>query len=216
MPISVSGTSIVFNDSTTQTTAFTGSVPGVYSTIQQFTSPGTFTTPANVTRVQLVVMSGGGGGGGGASNRQGGLGGAGIVAAGIYPVSASTPYAVTVGGAGNGGGGSLFNGTAGGTGGSSSFGNVLTANGGGGGNAGNQSGSNGNTGNSGTAPLAQVSATVSPAAVNTSPNAGGGAAAGFALSSGVFGGFYGPSNPEGNEPGFPGNAGGAGKVLVYY
>jgi hypothetical protein len=205
MAINVSGTSITFNDSTTQNTAFTGSVSGIYTTMQRFNSPGTFTTPANVTQVQLIIMSGGGGGGGGATSN-GGTGGGGIVGAGIYPVSASTPYAVTVGSGGPGGSQGLGGGAPGNTGttgGASSFGAVLTCNGGNGGNGGTP-GPAGSPGNPGTSPLAEISAGV---------NLTGSPVSGFALSNGGGGGAGGNTFDAGISGGFTGSAG---TVIVYF
>ena len=133
-----------------------------------FNAPGTFTTPANTTNAFVLAIGGGGGAGGyqsisqpeGPSSVVGGLGGSSILGAGVYPVTASTPYAITVGAAGNAGTNSPTTGNPGNAGGSSSFGNLLTVNGGGGGaGAPNQTG-----GNTGTAPLAQTTANVGPTA----------------------------------------------------
>lgn len=193
MPVSINNTQIVFNDSTTQTTAARGIA--VSTAVQAFNSPGTFTTPANTTRV-FIALVGGGGGSGGNGNNGGGNGGPGLVAGGYYPVSASTPYPITVGGAGAGG---PANGT-GGSGGASSFGSILTSNGGTGGNAGPNAGEqpSGNPGSTGTAPLAQVSG---PALLkNTTAGV-----LGQVWASEVGRGAVGSSNP-----------GEAGRVVVYY
>jgi hypothetical protein len=101
-----------------------------------FTSTTSWTSPAGVTRVRAMVIGGGGGGG---SAETGGSGG---VAIGIYTVTASTSYTITVGTGGTGSAGG--NGTAGGT---SSFASFCSATGGAGG-AGSQ-GANG-VGSSGT------------------------------------------------------------------
>jgi hypothetical protein len=84
--------------------------------MQVFASPGTFTTPATTTKIKVTVVGGGGGGVPGPTTGSGGGGGA------IYvgPVSASTPYPVTVGA-----GGALN--TSGGT---SSFASLASATGG--------------------------------------------------------------------------------------
>jgi len=56
MSITQSGTSITFNDSTTQSSA---ALPGVLA--QLFTSSGTFTVPSGVTAVKVTCIGGGGG-----------------------------------------------------------------------------------------------------------------------------------------------------------
>jgi hypothetical protein len=160
MPVSINNTQIVFNDATTQTTAFTGSgnvqfslalrtsavnskdTPLVYSGTAGTL---TFTAPTGVTRVKVTVYGGGGAGGAGASDGSGGQnvggsGGAGGYAKGIYTVVAGTAYTVTVG----------VGGTAnGGAGGTSSFTTLISATGGGGGTNASILG-NGNPGASGT------------------------------------------------------------------
>ena len=87
-----------------------------------FTSSTSWTAPAGVTRVRATVI---GGGGGGKNDDPGGSGG---VAIGIYTVTASTSYTITVGT----GGTSSSSGTAGGT---SSFASFCSATGGGPGSA---------------------------------------------------------------------------------
>jgi hypothetical protein len=141
MAITVSGTQITFNDATTQTTAFTGGGQYQFSLALRgsatnssgspmvFNSTGscTWTCPAGVTKIKLVVV---GGGGGGAGNYDGGtLGGYGGFGIGFYTVTPGTAYAVTIGAGASGAGA----GATGGTGGSSSFGSLLTATGGTGG-----------------------------------------------------------------------------------
>ena len=141
MPITVSGTSITFNDSTTQTTAFTGgggqlqfslalrgSAINSSGTPLVFNSTGscTWTCPSGVTKIKLIVIGGGGGGGGGGSSTNGTKGGSGGVGIGFYTVTPGTAYAVTIGAGANGA--SAFG--TGGNGGSSSFGSLLTATGG--------------------------------------------------------------------------------------
>lgn len=195
MPISVGGTSITFNDSTTQTTAASGIIN---QGVSAFNSPGTFTTPANTTRV-YIVMVGGGGAAGGTGLNGGGNGGAGLVAAGYYPVSASTPYPITVGSAGNFPGNNSVPGNAGTA---SSFGSILTSNGGNGGavgpNASGEGQPSGAPGNTGTAPLAQVS---SPALLTNTD-------------AGVIGQVWATTAGRGGAN--SGTGGNAGRVVVYY
>lgn len=95
-----------------------------YSLSSTFTSSGTFTVPAGKTRVAAFLVGGGGSGGSGGtlalnsfnSSSGGGGGGAGA-AVGFqeYEVNSGTSYTITIGGAGGG---------------ATSFGNLITANGG--------------------------------------------------------------------------------------
>ena len=103
---------------------------------QLFTANGTFTVPANITRVRITVVAGGGGGGGCAGSAcgqtEGGMGGFG--GSSIAYVTGLTPggtISITVGAAGSAG--SSASG-AGGTGGTSSAASNASATGGGGGN----------------------------------------------------------------------------------
>lgn len=95
---------------------------------QAFTTSGTFTVPAGVSRIKVTVI-GGGGGGSGYNTQSGGSGGPGGIGIGVYDVVAGQQYAVTVGLGGAGSNGS----SPGGTGGTSSFGALLSATGGAGG-----------------------------------------------------------------------------------
>jgi hypothetical protein len=81
--------------------SFQAASAGGFSNMQVFTSPGTFTTPATVTQIKVTVVGGGGPGGAGLPSAQGmgGGGGGGGTAIYVGPVTASTPYAVTVGAA---------------------------------------------------------------------------------------------------------------------
>jgi hypothetical protein len=188
MPVSINNTQVVFNDATTQTTAFAGGV--INQGVSSYNSPGTFTTPANTTKV-WIALTGGSGANGGAGANAGGTGGAGAVAAGFYSVTASTPYPITVGGAGTAPGSPNAPGNAGGA---SSFGSILTSNGGNGGGygAGNPEGPAGAAGNQGNAPLGQVVV-----------GAGGVQAQAW-------------SNDAGAQAGGNGQPGRAGRVVVYY
>lgn len=138
---------------TNSTGSITIAAAGGMSTMQVFTTPGTFTTPATTTRIRLTVVGGGGGGAPSGANPGfpspspfvGSSGGGGGAAQGYYTVTVSTPYAVTVGPAGTDAGGP-GNGTAGGT---SSFGALASATGGGAGGASIPTGGTGGTGTGG-------------------------------------------------------------------
>lgn len=149
---------------------------------QLFTSSGTWTAPAGVTRAQVVVIGGGGGGAGydfGAA-QDGGTGGFGGLASGNVIVVAGTAYTITVG-AGGTGGATNANGTAGGT---SSFGALMSATGGGGGSLGGN-GSFG-SGSSGTTRNTNITVTtISPfgGSLNPRPAGSGGAAVTWAINS---------------------------------
>jgi hypothetical protein len=100
--------------------------------IDIITSTGTWTSPAGVTRVDVLLVGGGGGGGGaGAVNHMGGGGGGGAVVQQTIAISASTAYTITIGG--GGAAGTYNNSSPGGNGTNSTFGSLLTALGGGGG-----------------------------------------------------------------------------------
>lgn len=106
---------------------------GGFANMQVFTSSGTFTVPAGVTKVKVTVVGGGGAGGGVVNTGTRGGGGGGGGGASIKIVSGLTPgstVSVTVGTGGTGV--SNGNGNAGGT---SSFGAHCSATGGAGGAA---------------------------------------------------------------------------------
>ena len=65
--------------------------------ITTFTAPGTWTAPAGVTSVQVLVVAGGGAG---AQDTAGGGGGGGVVFHASFPVTPSSSYPVTVGSGG--------------------------------------------------------------------------------------------------------------------
>jgi len=110
------------------TSASSGSSGGgsyVGGNAQLFTSSGTFTVPAGITKLKITAFGGGGGG----SSNNGGLGGAGVA---LVTVTAGASYTVTIGSGGNGAAYTNAGATAGGT---TSFGSLVTATGGGAGNA---------------------------------------------------------------------------------
>jgi hypothetical protein len=69
------------------------------------TGPNSFTIPAGITSMQILVVAGGGGGGGGAWGGGGGAGG--VVFAPTYSVTSGTTLNLSVGAGGAGGGGDL-------------------------------------------------------------------------------------------------------------
>ena len=194
-----------------------GGPTGAFTGMEVFNSPGTFTSPANTTSIYVIAAAGGGGGGGAGNGfnpentgKSGQNGGGGAIGVGVFPVSASSPYAVTVGSPGNSGGPA---GT-GGAGGATSIGNLLTCNGGNGGGGGGNSGppNPGPAGSPGNAPLANTAAAAGPYSGATySSNA----VSGLLVSNTV--GAFGLGTGGGNAgTGSPGQAGGAGKLIVYF
>lgn len=107
--------------------------------ITAFTSNGTFTVPAGITSIDVLIIAGGGGGG----SRQGGGGGAGGLIARTISVTPSETISITVGQGGLGG----INGGRGQNGKNSSFGSLVAIGGGGGG--GRTTGNTGANGGSG-------------------------------------------------------------------
>jgi hypothetical protein len=126
-----SGNVLTSNGSTWTSAA---AAAGGFSNMTVFASPGTFTTPSTTTKIKITLTGGGGSGAvgrnlsPGTANSSAGAGGGYAVYVG--PVSASTPYAVTVGSGGASVGPGVASGNPGGT---SSFGAVVSATGGGGG-----------------------------------------------------------------------------------
>ena len=106
-----------------------GSICACFNSYQVFTSSGTFTTSSTTTLVKVQVWGGGGGGSGANTSYQGAGGGGGGYAEGIFVVTPSTSYNITVGPGGTGG---TANGGAGVNGGTSSFDILISAEGGGG------------------------------------------------------------------------------------
>src|ERR1700677_856620 len=183
----------------TLATVVTNAIPH----FQVFSASGTFTVPANVTRIMVEAWGGGGGGGGaGASNSSftggsGGGGGGGGYAKNAMSVTPGNSLAVTVGAAGPGGAAGINenSGTAGTAGGASSLGSVTATggsngSGGVGSSLGNGDGGNGGNGGSGGSSPIQIS------------GAGGG-------NGGTFGGSGGSGGTAGSG-GAPGGSGSTG------
>lgn len=119
---------------------------GQQRVVHTFTAGGTFTPPAGLTSVDVLVVGGGGGGGRGNTGISGGGGGGGgVVASNGVTVTPSVGITVTVGGGGNGATVNLAVGT---NGGNSSFAAAapVTATGGGGGGGGDDNGVAGGSG----------------------------------------------------------------------
>lgn len=173
---------------------------GGFSNMTVFTSPGTFTTPATVTQIKVTVV-GGGGAGGNVNVNSGGGGGGGGAAIYVGPVSASTPYAVTVGAAG----------------GTSSFAALASATGGTAGVSGSPSaigpGSSGGAGSAGTLQVTG-SAGINSAGPGGSSILGGGGR-GVSPGPGLAGGNYGGGG-GGSATSGTGGAGAGGVVIVEY
>jgi hypothetical protein len=187
-----------------------------------FASPGTFTTPASTTKIKVTLVGAGGSGGaagnpGPTDTSTGGAGGG--YAQGIYPVTASTPYPVTIGS----GGAAVPStpgpgvGTAGNSGGTTSFSSLISATGGGGGNVGESAPSNGATGGTGSSGAINIPG--GPSSFNA--RNGGNSMLGFAATAlistqnGLGYGSGGNATPN-NFPAPPSGAGADGVVIVEY
>jgi len=169
--------------------SWTTAAAGGFSNMTVFASPGTFTTPATTTKIKVTVV-GGGGNGSLYVPQNGGGGGGGGGAIYVGPVTASTPYAVTVGAAT----------------GTSSFGALASATGG-------SSGSPTSMGLSGagSAGTLQFTGTLGGSGVANSALSFGGSGA-LGLGGGGQGGKSAPGTPANgtNGTGYGGGGGGAG------
>jgi hypothetical protein len=116
-----------------------GTVPPSQPVITTFNSSTSWTVPAGVTSVEVLVVGGGGAGGGGTGA---GGGGGGVIQNSSYAVTSGSSITVTVGAGGVGVGNNR-----GGNGGNSAFGSLVAVGGGGGGS--NITGFNGANGGSG-------------------------------------------------------------------
>lgn len=106
-------------------------------TIVIINSTQTWTAPAGVSQIELLLVGGGGGGGGtGANGANGGGGGGGGVVSQTITVTPATSYTVTIGA--GGAAGTASSASAGGNGSSSTFGSLVTSFGGGGGQSSDQ------------------------------------------------------------------------------
>jgi hypothetical protein len=199
-----SGNVLTSNGSTWTSAA---AAAGGFSSMQVFTGPGTFTTPATTTKIKVTVVGGGGNCGTAPSVYSAGSGGGGGAAIYVGPVTASTPYTVTVG-SGNPGGtssfGPLASATGGAAGGNSSPTGYGVGGAGGAGSAGTILFSGGIGGNA--AATSSASSLLSAASSNNNVNQTPGKA-GLAYGGGAIVG----------QPPTPGSfAGGAGVVIVEF
>lgn len=214
-----------------------GGIEGAFANSQTFTASGTFTVPAGVDKVYVILVSAGAGGGGGGKGTSYGAdgGGGGASAFSLATVVGTTPGAgvsVTIGAGGAGGaGGSDGNGANGGSGGVTTFGTVIVTGstsaggaggssvygggGGGGGSIGSTGGAGGAGGTTGGGGGAGSSAAsgvgIKTVATGGLANSGGAGTGGTSIySNGSNGGL------SSGSTGGAGGAGGAGQVIVYW
>ena len=188
-----------------------GNYVPTYRQVTTFNSPGSFSVPTGIQKVDVLVVAGGGGGG---QDVGGGGGGGGVVEAFDYSVAPGTSIPVSIGGGGRGasrGGQPSANGE---NGGNSAFGSLTALGGGGGGVwANNNAQSGGSGGGAGSTPGAWNSFGGTGTQLNQSNlgarnygNPGGASSAGNAplYGRGAGGGGAG----EAGEPSGPGHTGG--------
>lgn len=106
---------VLTSNGTTWTSAAAPTAAGGFSNIQVFTSSGTFTIPAGITKIKVTVVGGGGGASG--ANGTGSSGGGAGGGAAIKILSGLTPSNTLTVTVGSGGGGSAYasNGSTGGS-----------------------------------------------------------------------------------------------------
>jgi hypothetical protein len=206
------------NGSSSASSASNSVIPNpTYALSQTFNNSGTYTVPSGKAKMAAFVLSaGGGGGGGGSSSFSGGtsgyVGGGGgggghgkLVYFKDYPVTPGDTYTITIGGQGTGGLGAVGtpygNVVPGNAGGLTSFGNLLSVNGGNGGVGGGDRGGGG-SGAGGT--VGTYSSNISGYVVgtNNTGSGGNGAAQDYATA------------PNNARTGFNGSAGDASSLLV--
>jgi|688.fasta_scaffold05907_3 hypothetical protein len=207
-PTAASGTANTQIATTAFVSAAVGTVLSGFSNMQVFTSSGTFTVPAGVTKVKVTVV--GGGGGGSSFYGYGAAGGGGTA---IRIISGLTPggtVSVTVG---NGGAGGNSSGSAGSTGGTSSFGAFCSATGGAG-----QLGGNGINGLGGIGSGGDLNFAGSAGAGSTGGSSfmGGGGSRGVGASPSAGRAYGGGGGAGDGDSSVAGGAGAAGVVVVEY
>ena len=204
--------------------SFKAAATGGFSNMTVFTSPGTFTTPASTTQIKVTVVGGGGSGSYVIGPTQiGGAGGGGGYGIYVGPVTASTPYAVTVGTGGTQPPTSPANGNPGGT---SSFGPIISCTGGSGGvvGPGSAPGGAGGTATGATFSVAGQQGAPGNTVAAGSSSSGGSTLLGTAASGGgnpssstvVVASGYGSGGEGGNTPTGGRGTGLSGVVIVEY
>jgi hypothetical protein len=215
-----SGNVLTSNGSTWTSAA---AAAGGFANMTVFTSPGTFTTPSSTTKIKVTLVGGGGSGGAGGvpGTSRGSGGGGGGYAQGIYPVAASSPFAVTVGSGGAAvsapiGPGVGVSGNAGGT---TSFTTLISATGGAAGNLSPTSSTSGGAGGAGSSGAINIPG--QPADFAGSSRAGGSSLLGFGANqvspgstSGVGYGAGGGCSDSAQSPPFQSGGAGSGGVVI--